>query len=262
MWAYQHQKFKVYQIPTLNDNYVYVIAAHDSSCVLVIDPAVAAPVISACDTLKLTPTHILNTHHHWDHTDGNQALVKAYGCEVLGNQADAVRIPCLSMPVQAPSHTTLGSLHIQVLDVPGHTIGHIAFVIDDALFCGDTLFGAGCGRLFEGSPAQMWDSLRQLAELPDSTQVYCAHEYTLPNLRFAKSVDANNPALQQRIRKDTQTRMQQQPTIPSSIGLEKETNPFLRPLNQAFVQAYNQTHQSDFDALQIFTWLREAKNKW
>ncbi|MDQ7003846.1 MAG: hydroxyacylglutathione hydrolase [Ghiorsea sp.] len=262
MWTYQHQSFIVHQLPVLRDNYIYIIQDRHSSVACVVDPALAAPVIKACSQLKITPTHILNTHHHWDHTDGNEELVQTYQCEVVANQDDASRIPHISQPIAVNSALTLGHLNIQSIEVYGHTLGHIAFVIDDALFCGDTLFGGGCGRLFEGSFAQMWSSLQKLAELPNETRFYCAHEYTLPNLRFARDMDKDNAALKQRIKRDTQTRMKQQPTIPSTIGLEKKTNPFLRPLNPRFVDKYNQENNTTFNALQVFTHLRERKNTW
>ncbi len=262
MWTYQHHHFLVHQLPVLRDNYIYIIQDRHSPVVCVVDPALAEPVIKACKKLDIKPTHILNTHHHWDHTDGNQKLVETYQSNIVANQADAARIPYINQAIAADSQFQIGSLNIQSIDVPGHTLGHIAFVIDDALFCGDTLFGAGCGRLFEGSFEQMWESLQKLALLNDDTQVYCAHEYTLPNLRFARDADPDNQALQLRIKEDTKKRMKQQPTIPSNMGLEKETNPFLRPLSQSFVNLYNQTHQNHFNALQVFTDLRQRKNTW
>lgn len=262
MWTYQHQNFFVHQIPALSDNYIYIIQDCHSDAVCVVDPALAQDVITTCKKLAITPTHILNTHHHWDHTDGNQALVDTYNVTVIGNQDDASRIRSISQPIVAQGSLQIGSLHIQTLDLPGHTLGHIAFVIDDALFCGDTLFGAGCGRLFEGSFEQMWHSLNKLAHLNDDTKVYCAHEYTLPNLRFAREMDKENPRLKQRISDDTKVRMQQQPTIPSSIGLEKATNPFLRPLSPSFIAQYNQENKVNLDAFGVFKDLRERKNTW
>ncbi|MBL4568838.1 MAG: hydroxyacylglutathione hydrolase [Flavobacteriaceae bacterium] len=262
MWTYKHKQFQVHQLPTLSDNYIYLVEDYHSSHVLVVDPALAGDVKQACETLHLKPTHILNTHHHWDHTDGNEELVQRYQCKVIANQADASRIRGISQPIAAEGTFNIGNLTIQTFDLPGHTLGHIAFLIDDALFCGDTLFGGGCGRLFEGSFEQMWQSLQKLAALPDEIRFYCAHEYTLPNLRFAKAVDSGNEILKQRIKRDTQTRMQQQPTIPSTIGLEKQTNPFLRPLSQDFIQTYNQENKLNLDALQVFTHLRERKNTW
>ncbi len=262
MWSYQHTNFLVHQIPALSDNYIFLIQDYHSDVVCVVDPAVAEDVKVACEKLNIKPTHILNTHHHWDHTDGNEELIQMYDCEVVANADDAPRIRGISMPIPANGSLKLGSLNIQTLDVPGHTLGHIAFVIDDALFCGDTLFGGGCGRLFEGSFEQMWSSLQKLADLDEKISVYCAHEYTLPNLRFARDMDADNDVLIKRISDDTQTRMKKQPTIPSTMALELQTNPFLRPLNQAFIQTYNKQNNENFNAFQVFQDLRKRKNTW
>lgn len=262
MWSYQHQRFNVHQIPALNDNYIYLIEALQSNVLAVVDPADASVVNQACATLNKPLTHILNTHHHWDHTDGNKALKQRWSCTVMGAAHDAQRIPCIDIQVSEQIPPELDGLNIQVLDVNGHTLGHIAYVIDDALFCGDTLFGAGCGRLFEGTPEQMWQSLQKIAALPNATQVYCAHEYTLPNLRFARNVDADNAALEKRIHRDTQARMKKNPTIPTNIGLEKATNPFLRPLDNVFVHTYSKSQQIDANALAVFTHLRQSKDRW
>lgn len=262
MWSYQHQHFNVHQIPALNDNYIYLIEALQSNILAVVDPADASVVNQACASLDKPLTHILNTHHHWDHTDGNKALKQHWNCTVIGASHDASRIPSIDIQVSELMPPELEGLDIQVLDVNGHTLGHIAYVIDDALFCGDTLFGAGCGRLFEGTPAQMWQSLQKLAALADDTQVYCAHEYTLPNLRFARDVDADNKELESRIHHDTQTRMKKQPTIPSNIGLEKATNPFLRPLDHTFTHTYAKAQHIDVNALDVFTHLRKSKDRW
>jgi len=262
MWSYQHQYFNVHQIPALNDNYIYLIEALQSDIVAAVDPADASAVTQACTSLGKPLSHILNTHHHWDHTDGNKALKKRWGCTIIGAAHDAARIPEIDIQTSEQSPPLLNGLNIQLLDVKGHTLGHIAYVIDDALFCGDALFGAGCGRIFEGTYAQMWQSLQKLASLPDNTHVYCAHEYTLPNLRFARDVDAGNNELEKRIHRDTQTRMKKQPTIPSTIGLEKRTNPFLRPLNQEFRQTYANAQHIENDALAVFTHLRKNKDRW
>ncbi|MDX8397405.1 MAG: hydroxyacylglutathione hydrolase [Mariprofundaceae bacterium] len=262
MWSYQHQQFIIHQLAALNDNYIYLIEARYSNLLMAIDPADASVVNQACKQLNKPLSHILNTHHHWDHTDGNLALKQHWNCQIIGAAQDAERIPGIDVMVSEQQALQLNDLNIQVLDLPGHTSGHIAYVLDDALLCGDTLFGAGCGRLFEGSPAQMWNSLQKLASLPDDTQVYCAHEYTLPNLRFARSVDPDNTELTQRIHQDTQTRMQKQPTIPSSMALEKSTNPFLRPLENIFIKQYAQQNNLPADALSVFTDLRARKNKW
>jgi len=259
MWSYQHSNMQIHQIPALNDNYIYLIQSKHDNSLIAIDPGDATVVNQACTQLKQKLTHILNTHHHWDHTDANQALKQRHHCHIIGAAHDAERIPCLDQSVNIGERFTLGGVSWDVLDVSGHTMGHIAYLTDDALFCGDALFGAGCGRIFEGTFKQTWDSLKRLAALDDKTKVYCAHEYTLPNLRFARSVDPHNPALQQRIHDDTQTRMQQQPTIPSHIGLECATNPFLRPLQDDFCHTYAQEHSIEPKPLTVFTHLRTAK---
>lgn len=260
MWHYQHQNFTVHQIPALKDNYIYLIEA--GSAVAVVDPAAAEPVIAACKQLGLTPTHVLNTHHHWDHTDGNKKLRERFDCEVIGFEGDSERIPAITTTVENGETFSLGELSIDTLFVPGHTSGHIAFVIKDALFCGDTLFGGGCGRLFEGTPEQMWESLQKLAALPAETKVYCAHEYTLPNLRFARDIDQGNEELSERISRDTQTRMQQMPTIPSTIGLECATNPFLRPLSDDFCKQYAEQAGSPPAPVEVFAHIRASKDRW
>jgi len=262
MWTYQHTNFIVHQIAALNDNYIYLIQDCHSDIVCVVDPATAIDVQHACETLNLKPTHILNTHHHWDHTDGNLELIQMYGVTVIGNKNDEHRIKGITQAIAAEGKFDLGHLHIQTIDLPGHTLGHIAFLIDDALFCGDTLFGGGCGRLFEGSFEQMWESLQKIATLNKNTKIYCAHEYTLPNLRFARDMDSDNKKLIRRISDDTKKRMQKIPTIPSSLELELQTNPFLRPLEASFIRTYNQENNTLFNAFETFKHLRERKNSW
>jgi hydroxyacylglutathione hydrolase len=150
MWSYRHDGFTVHQLPALNDNYIYLVVSQDDhdkeGAVAVVDPAEAAPVEEACTGLDLTPTHVLNTHHHWDHTGANLALKQRYGCLIVGARHDAERIPGIDTMVDEESGFMLGNLPVEILNVPGHTLGHIAYVIGDALFCGDTLFGGGCGR--------------------------------------------------------------------------------------------------------------------
>ncbi len=267
MWSYQHAGFTVHQLPVLRDNYIYLIALDTSDMLIAVDPAEAEPVRKACQQLDKPLTHIFNTHHHWDHTDGNLALKKAFDCRIVGAKHDAGRIPGLDLAVSEASPPVLegmnmAGLHLAVLDVPGHTIGHIAWLVGDALFCGDTLFGAGCGRLFEGTPAQMWHSLNKIAALEDNTKVYCAHEYTLPNLKFAKAMDADNADLSERIIDDKQARKQGLPTIPSSIGMEIATNPFLRPLDANFCQNYATAQQISVEPLTVFGDIRRRKDGW
>ncbi|MDQ6961277.1 MAG: hydroxyacylglutathione hydrolase [Mariprofundaceae bacterium] len=256
MWTYQHQNFCVHQLPALKDNYIYLIETKQH--LLVVDPTDAELVINASKQLNKAVTHILNTHHHWDHTDGNHALKQHFGCQVISSEHDAYRTPDYDM--SATPSMLIHDLVIQSIDVPGHTLGHINYLIDDALFTGDTLFGAGCGRLFEGTPTMMWASLEKLAALNPATQVYCAHEYTLMNLRFARTLDENNDALQERIHSDTRKRMQKIPTIPSNIALECATNPFLRPLHTDFCQNHANTYQTESTPLAVFTDLRQRRD--
>ncbi len=261
-WSYHHRGFDVHQLPALSDNYIYLIEPHNSNLLAAVDPAEDAPVIAACERLGKPLTHILNTHHHWDHTGANEALKAHFDCRILGNARDAERIPGIDIRLE-PDRPWQGlGLPMQILDMPGHTLGHIALLIDDALFCGDTLFGAGCGRLFEGTPAVMWASLHRLAALDEDTRVYCAHEYTLANLEFALSIDAGNEALKERLIQDRLRCNKGEPTIPSSIGIERATNPFLRPLDAGFRTTYAEAHGIPDDALAVFTDIRARKDAW
>ncbi len=220
----------IQQIPVLSDNYVYLARDTASGATAAVDPAVTEPVVAALEERGWTLTHILNTHHHPDHVGGNETLKARYGCTIVGPLADRARIPGIDVAVADGEIWCLGASRAQVFDVPGHTRGHIAywFAADRALFCGDTLFALGCGRLFEGTPAQMWHSLSRLMALPDDTRVYCAHEYTQANGRFALTVEPGNEALRVRMREVDDRRSRGLPTVPSTLGLERATNPFLR----------------------------------
>jgi hydroxyacylglutathione hydrolase len=221
---------EIHQIPVLNDNYVYLAHDPETGATAVVDPAVAGPVLDAARAKGWKITHILNTHHHGDHTGGNLEIKVATGCTIVGPRADAGRIPGIDVQVGDGDSYSLGSAVAKVFDVPGHTSGHIAywFQESDALFCGDTLFALGCGRLFEGTPEQMWRSLGKFRDLPGSTRVYCAHEYTQANARFAVTVDPQNKALAERSTKIDRMRAEGKPTVPSIMAEELATNPFLR----------------------------------
>lgn len=248
------------QIPVLKDNYVYLVHEPQQNLTATVDPAVAAPVMDALQREGWRLTHILNTHHHNDHTGGNLELKAATRCTIVGPRADRDRIPGIDIAVGDGDTYQFGAEGARVFDVPGHTRGHIAywFATSHALFCGDTLFLMGCGRLFEGTPEQMWRSLSKLKALPPETEVYCAHEYTQANARFAVTVEPDNKALLARARRVDALRAEGKPTVPASLGEELETNPFLhadRPELQAALGASG-------DAVATFAAIRRRKDNF
>jgi hydroxyacylglutathione hydrolase len=222
---------EIQQIPVLADNYVYLVHEPEEGATAVVDPAVAGAVMDSLQQRGWRLTHVLNTHHHWDHVGGNRELKGETGCTIVGAEIDRRRIPGLDLPLKDGEVLHLGAATVQVLEVPGHTLGHIAYWFPEeaVLFCGDTLFALGCGRLFEGSAEVMWRSLERLRALPGETRVYCAHEYTLGNARFALTVEPDNPELQKRSRRVEADRRAGRSTVPSVLEEERATNPFLRP---------------------------------
>jgi hydroxyacylglutathione hydrolase len=218
-------------IPAFEDNYIYLLRTPDSDDVGIVDAGDAAPAIAELERQGLVLTHIFNTHHHPDHVGGNAALKARFpDAKIVGPKSETGRIPGIDLGVADGDRVAFGTITFRAIEVPGHTTGHIAFWSDkgEAVFCGDTLFAMGCGRMFEGTPPQFWSSLNKLKWLPSSTRVFCGHEYTLTNARFTLSVDPENPAVVQRAADVTRLREAGEPTIPSTIGLENETNPFLR----------------------------------
>lgn len=217
-------------IPLLSDNYAYLLRESGSGKTGVVDPSVAGPVLAVLSEAGLKLDVILNTHHHSDHSGGNLELKAATGAKVVGPAADRDRIPGIDVALADGETFAFGDSVATVLDIPGHTRGHIAFWFaqDNAVFSGDTLFSLGCGRTFEGTADQMWRSLSRLRDLPPETRIYCGHEYTQSNARFALTVDGANPALQARSREVDALRARGAPTIPSTIGVERASNPFLR----------------------------------
>jgi len=227
---------EIYRLPVRKDNYIFVLHSPSDRTAAVVDPANAPPVLDKVKELGATLTAIFNTHHHNDHVGGNRELLAQFpNAQVYGGAKDDGRIPGQQHYLNDGDQVTFANRKAQVFFVPGHTRGHIAYyfapVTDSEpgeLFCGDTLFAGGCGRLFEGTPADMQPSLAKLRALPDNTRVWCAHEYTLSNLKFAVSVDGENEVLRSRLTQVTQQRQQNQPTVPSLLAVEKATNPFLR----------------------------------
>jgi hydroxyacylglutathione hydrolase len=213
-------------VPCLSDNYAYLIKA--GALCAVVDPSEPGPVVAALKARGWKLTHILNTHHHFDHTGGNIALKDAFRAEVVGPEKDSGRIPGIDIGVDEGSGWEFAGIPVQILEVPAHTRGAITFVIDGNAFTGDTLFAMGCGRLFEGDPAMMWGSLSKLMRLSDETRIYCGHEYTENNGRFALTLEPNNAVLQARMKEVKAARAKGATTMPSNMGLEKATNPFLR----------------------------------
>lgn len=252
---------EVHQIPCLSDNYGYLIHDPDAKVTATIDTPEVAPINAALEQKGWTLTHILNTHHHFDHAGGNLELKDRWQCTIVGSRDDASRIPGIDVKVGDGDTYAFGNHEARVFDVSGHTIGHIAYYFADAakLFCGDALFALGCGRLFEGTPAQMWTSLQKLMALPDETGVYCAHEYTQANCAFALSVEPQNADLQARSRQIEALRSEGKPTVPSTIGLEKATNPFLRP---ASTDLQANLDLDGADLVEIFAETRRRKDSF
>lgn len=226
----------IYRLNALSDNYVFLLHDAASQTAAVVDPAEVAPVLRQLTEIGATLTAIFNTHHHGDHVGGNRQLLNRYPeATVYASTADKGRIPGQHVYLDDGDTVTFAERTAQVLFVPGHTRGHIAYYFPPMeahgtgeLFCGDTIFAGGCGRLFEGTPAQMMDSIGKLRALPDHTRVWCAHEYTLSNLKFAITVEPQNLALKERLTHVTTARQRDEATVPSLLGLEKATNPFLR----------------------------------
>jgi hydroxyacylglutathione hydrolase len=248
-------------VPLLKDNYAYLLRDSATGTTAVVDPSEARPVLAVARARGWRITHVLSTHHHWDHTGGNLEIKQATNCMVIGPGYDQERIPGIDAGVQEGDRFVLGGAVAEILFIPGHTRGHIAYWFPEAqaVLCGDTLFSLGCGRLFEGTPAQMWRSLSKFAPLPDDARVYCAHEYTQANARFALSVDPDNPALQARAAEVDRLRAASQPTVPSTLGAERAANPFLRPHDPAIRKRLGLADASDVD---VFAELRKRKDRF
>jgi hydroxyacylglutathione hydrolase len=251
--------FNIVPIPALRDNYIW--ALHNQQHAAIVDPGETAPVLSFLKARKLSLAAILCTHHHSDHTGGIAELCEVYNVPVYAPRAE--NISGATCPLSEGDTVELAELDIRmaVLDVRGHTRGHIAYAGDGYVFCGDTLFGCGCGRLFEGTAEQLFHSLQRLAQLPDDTRVYCAHEYTESNIRFALACEPDNPHLRKRAAEARALRAAGLPTLPSTIALEKATNPFLRCTEEEIIRAARQFSGSAEDGeLAVFSALRKWKD--
>lgn len=249
------------QLLVLSDNYTYLIHDTESGETVAIDPAVAEPVLKTLNEQGWKLTHIFNTHHHYDHVEGNLELKQKTGCSIIASAVDTSRIAGVDKGVIDDEIVMLGQYPIQVIATPGHTQGHVCYYFSQQgwLFCGDTLFTMGCGRLLEGTAEQMWHSLQKLRALPATTQVYCAHEYTQANGRFALTVEPDNAVLKQRMTTVDYLRSENQPTVPSTLEMEWATNPFLRADSMSMLARFNQYEE---DALNIFTHLRSLKDSF
>ena len=250
---------EIYQFPCLSDNYGFLVHDSESGETACIDTPETAPILAALEKTGWTLTQIWNTHHHYDHAGNNEEIKRITGCTITGPAGEADKIPAIDRAVDDGDTVMLGAHEAHVLNVGGHTLGHIAFHLEGHAFVGDSLFALGCGRVFEGTMAQMWESLQKLDALPDGTQIYCAHEYTTSNAAFAVTIDPDNEALSQRVAEISALRAANKPTVPTEIALERATNPFLRATD-ANVQA--RLNMSGAPAVDVFAEIRARKDSF
>jgi hydroxyacylglutathione hydrolase len=248
-------------IPVLSDNYVYLLHEPRQGVTAAVDPGEAGPVLEALRRRGRHLDLVLVTHHHGDHVGGLAEVKAATGCAVVGPRADAGRVAGLDRLVGEGDRFGLGAFEAHTLATPGHTRGHVSYWLPDAeaLFCGDTLFALGCGRLLEGDAPTMWGSLQKLRDLPEATRAYCGHEYTASNARFARSVDPGNAELARRAEEVEALRSRGEPTLPTTIGLERRTNPFLRPEDQGIRAGLGLG--PDAEDREVFAELRRRKDR-
>jgi len=255
--------YQVTPIPAFNDNYIWALQAPGSSGIAVVDPGDAAPVEQYLQDNQLELTAILVTHHHADHTGGIAALTKSRQIPVYGSHNS--RYDGVTHPLQQGDSVEFDGFQLQVQEIPGHTLDHISYYLaaeTGQLFCGDTLFLAGCGRLFEGSPSQMLDAMQYFRSLPSSTEVYCTHEYSLANLAFASAVEPNNQDIQQCTAHCQQLRETDTPTLPTTLANELKVNPFMRYDQPSVVEAAARYNGAHADNIEVFTAIREWKNNF
>lgn len=252
---------EIHQFPCLSDNYGFLIRDEATGLVAAIDTPDANAINAALKEKEWSLTHIFNTHWHPDHAGGNLALKKKWSCQIVGPKGEAAKIPGLDRPVGEGDIVALGDSEAVVRDTPGHTAGHIIyhFVHDGAAFVGDTIFAMGCGRLFEGTPDQMWASLSKITAMPPETKLYCAHEYTKANAAFALTVDPHNDELKQRAKEVDRLRAAGTPTVPTTLAEELATNPFLRAENEKLQSAIGMAGKG---AVDVFAETRRRKDNF
>jgi hydroxyacylglutathione hydrolase len=254
---------QIWPIRVFSDNYVWVLERDGSPQVAVVDPGEAGPVLETLSERDLVVGVVLVTHHHGDHVGGLREIVREFHPDVYGSAAESVSKVDHPVHDRDRIHLAQLDLHLGVVDLSGHTSGHVGYLGDGFAFVGDTLFGGGCGRIFEGTVEQMYRSLTRLTTLPPETEIYCAHEYTLTNLRFAREVEPDNLALAERLAEAEAVRAEDRPTVPSTIALELDSNPFLRCFEPAVVAAAQERAdralQSD---IEVFSVLRTWKDEW
>lgn len=258
---------KVIQVPALQDNYCYLIVCQQTNTCAVLDPADGPPILKSLTEHTLSPNMVLVTHHHSDHVDGINLLVQNVSKDlpVYGSQYDfnKKRIPHQSHPLKEGDRLKVGTLEFSILETPGHTLGHITYVTKGAIFCGDTLFASGCGRLFEGDAEMMLASLKKLKQLPDDTKVYCAHEYTQINLAFAMTLEPNNRDLQRKAKEVDALRKKGKPSVPTTLKEEKSYNPFLRWDSQELISSVKDKFPDiGSSELEIFAATRQLKDRF
>lgn len=254
---------RVIPIPCLSDNYAYLLIDESTGEGAVVDASEADPVRETIEREKVKIVAILSTHHHYDHVGGNEALAAALKVPVYGGEKDKGQLAGMTNPLAHGDTVKVGSGQAKVLHIPGHTLGHIAYAFDGHVFTGDTLFFAGCGRLFEGTPAMMIASIEEkLGALPDDTRVYCGHEYTASNLAFARSIEPGNSLVQKTIAEVEAKRAEGKPSIPSTLGLERAVNPFFRASSPEIQAKVREKYPDAKDRVAIFARVREMKDNF
>lgn len=253
---------EVYQFPALNDNYCYLLHDPTTGDTAVVDTPEVAPIEEALALKGWKLTHILNTHHHWDHTGGNEELKKRHGCKVVGPKNERDRIPGIDVAVGENDVVKVGAFAARVFDTPGHTSGHVVYHFESErkVFVGDTLFAMGCGRLFEGDAPTMWNSVRKIMTMPGDTEIFCAHEYTQANAKFALSVEPDNVELVSRAAEVDAARAAGVPTVPTTVAKELATNPFCRPHSEGLRATIGMG--ADADDAAVFAVTRKRKDNF